>query len=393
MYQRLLHLPKNHHFFLFGPRNTGKSTLIELQFPTTTSLWLDLLDTALQARFLENPEELFHIVSNLAPEITHVVIDEVQKVPKLLDVVQRLMKKKNKFFILTGSSARKLKRGGANLLAGRAFVYHLYPLTFVEMGADFNLDIALHWGTLPEVMLLATDSERFELLTAYAHTYLREEIWEEQIIKTLAPFRKFLEVAAQSNGKIVNFANIAREVGVDDKTIKAYFEILEDTLIGFFLEPYHNSVRKQVSGKPKFYLVDTGLMRALARQLEIPLQPRTHAYGNVFEHYIITEIIRLASYFRHQYRFSYLRTINDVEVDLIVERRGKKTLYIEIKSTDQITSEMLTFFKKISKDAKNVEALCLSNDPYAKKFNHVLALPWQEGIKKIFDDFFKVKNN
>lgn len=384
MYQRLLNLPKNHSFFLFGPRNTGKSTLIEAQFPVTHSQWFDLLDTQLQTRFLENPEELFNIVNNLPSKITHVVIDEVQKVPKLLDVVQRLLKKKNRFFILTGSSARKLKRGGANLLAGRAFVYHLYPLTSFEMGQDFNLDVALNWGTLPEIMSLSTDSERFELLTAYAHTYLREEIWEEQIIKTLAPFRKFLEVAAQSNGKIVNFANIAREVGVDDKTIKAYFEILEDTLIGFFLEPHHNSVRKQVSGKPKFYLVDTGLTRALARQLEIPLKPRTHAYGNAFEHFIITEIMRLASYLRHQYKFSYLRTINDVEIDLIIERPGKNTLYIEIKSTDNIKSEMLTFFKKIAKDAKNVEALCLSNDPYAKKFDNVLALPWQEGIKKIF---------
>ena len=385
MYPRLLKLPKNHSFFLFGPRNTGKSTLIEEQFSIEHSQWFDLLDTSLQARFLDNPEELFHIASNLPPEITHVVIDEVQKVPKLLDVVQRLMKKKDKFFILTGSSARKLKRGGANLLAGRAFVYHLFPLTFVEIGKDFNLDMALNWGTLPEMMLLPTDSERFELLTAYAHTYLREEIWEEQVIKTLAPFRKFLEVAAQSNGKIVNFANIAREVGVDDKTVKAYFEILEDTLIGFFLEPHHNSVRKQVSGKPKFYFVDTGLTRALSRQLEIPLKPRTHAYGNAFEHYVITEIIRLDSYFRHQYHFSYLRTVNDVEVDLIIERPGKSTVYIEIKSTDYITPSMLTFFKKITKDVQNIEALCLSNDPYAKKFDHVLALPWQEGIKKIFD--------
>lgn len=386
MYPRLLKLPKKHSLFLFGPRNTGKSTLIEAQFPITHTQRFDLLDTALQAKFLENPEELFHIVSNLPPKITHIVIDEVQKAPKLLDVVQRLMKKKDKFFILSGSSARKLKRGGANLLAGRAFVYHLYPLTFVEIGKDFNLDVALNWGTLPEIMSLPADNERFELLTAYAHTYLKEEIWEEQIIKTLAPFRKFLEVAAQSNGKIINFSNIAKEVGVDDKTIKAYFEILEDTLIGFFLEPYYNSVRKQVSGKPKFYLVDTGLTRALARQLEIPLTPGTHAYGNAFEHYIITEIIRLASYLRHQYQFSYLRTVSDVEVDLIIERPGKSTLYIEIKSTNYVTPEMLTHFKKIAEDAGNVEAICLSNDPYAKKFDTVLALPWQAGIKKIFND-------
>jgi predicted AAA+ superfamily ATPase len=385
VYKRLLNLPKNRSFFLFGARNTGKSTLIEEQFPLEHSIWFDLLNTQLQEKFLANPEELFHIVKGLPPEITHVVIDEVQKVPKLLDVVQRLLKKKDRFFVLSGSSARKLKRGGANLLAGRAFVYHLYPLSFFELGKDFNLETALSCGTLPEIMNLHTDQERHELLTAYAHTYLKEEIWEEQFIKTLAPFRKFLEVAAQSNGKILNFSSIAKEVGVDDKTIKSYFEILEDTLIGFFLEPYHNSVRKQVSGKPKFYLLDTGLTRALARNLEVPLKPGTHAYGNAFEHYVIIEIIRLASYLRHQYKFSYLRTINDVEVDLIIERPGKSTLYIEIKSTANIQSDMLTYFKNIASDAGNVEAMCLSNDPYTKKFDHVLALPWQEGIKKIFE--------
>ncbi|MDQ2994799.1 MAG: AAA family ATPase [Pseudomonadota bacterium] len=392
MYMRLLKLPKNRSFFLFGARNTGKSTLIEEQFPDTHCIRLDLLDTRLQERFLANPEELFDIVNGLPPEITHVVIDEIQKAPKLLDVVQRLLKKKDRYFALTGSSARKLKRGGANLLAGRAFVYHLYPLTFVELGKDFNLELALNWGTLPEIMDFSTNQERHELLTAYAHTYLREEIWEEQIIKTLAPFRKFLEVAAQCNGKIVNFSNIAREVGIDDKTAKAYFEILDDTLIGFFLEPHHNSVRKQVSGKPKFYFLDTGLTRALARQLDVPLRPGTHAYGNAFEHYIITEIMRLASYLRRQYKFSYLRTSNDVEVDLIIERPGEPTIYIEIKSTDNIQSSMLTYFKKITSDAKDVDAICLSNDPFAKKFDHVIALPWQEGIKKIFGDYYNLQN-
>ena len=386
MYTRLLKLPKNKSFFLFGARNTGKSTLIEEQFSLDHSIWFDLLNTKIAEKFAMNPEELFDIVNGLSSQITHVVLDEIQKVPKLLDVVQRLMKNKNKHFVLTGSSARKLKRGGANLLAGRAFVYHLYPLSFIELGSDFDLDKALNWGTLPEIMQFSTDEDRRELLSAYAHTYLREEVWEEQYIRTLVPFRKFLEVAAQSNGKIINFSNIAREVGVDDKTVKAYFEILEDTLIGFYLEPHHNSIRKQVSGKPKFYFMDTGLIRALARQLEVPLVPGTHAYGNAFEHFIINEIIRLSSYCRKQYRFSYLRTANDVEVDLIIERPGKSTLYIEIKSTDNIQSMMLTYFKKLTAQVDNIEAMCLTNDPYAKKFDHVIALPWKEGIKKIFEE-------
>ncbi len=388
MYSRLIKLPKNRSFFLFGARNTGKSTLIEQQFPHENTLMLDLLNTQTAENFSINPEALWDRVSALPAEITHVAIDEIQKVPKLLDVVQRLMKDKNKHFILTGSSARKLKRGGANLLAGRAFVYHLFPLSFLELDKDFDLDLALNFGTLPEIMQFSTDVDRRELLMAYAHTYLKEEIWEEQFIKTLSPFRKFLEVAAQSNGKIVNFTNIAREVGIDDKTAKAYFEILEDTLIGYFLEPYHHSVRKQISGKPKFYFMDTGLTRALARQLEIPLTPGTHAYGNAFEHFIINEIVCLSSYFRKQYRLSYLRTVNDVEVDLIIERPGKTTLFIEIKSTDNIQPNGLTYFKKLTADTDNVEALCLSKDPYAKKFDHVLALPWREGIKKIFENEF-----
>ncbi len=388
MYKRLLELPKNRSFFLFGARNTGKSTLIEEQFSSDHSIWFDLLNTDMAEKFTKNPEELFDIVNGLPSQITHIILDEIQKVPKLLDVVQRLMKNKNKHFVLTGSSARKLKRGGANLLAGRAFVYNLYPLNFIELDKDFSLDIALNWGTLPEIMQFSTNEDRRELLLAYAHTYLREEIWEEQYIKTLPPFRKFLEVAAQSNGKIINFSNIAREVGVDDKTVKAYFEILEDTLIGFFLEPHHHSIRKKVSGKPKFYFMDTGLTRALARQLDVPLIPGTHAYGNAFEHFIINEIVCLSSYFRKQYQLSYLRTANDVEVDLIIERPGKSTLYVEIKSTDNIQSNMLTYFKKLTTDVMNVEAVCLSNDPYAKKFDHVIALPWKDGIKKIFEEHF-----
>lgn len=385
MFKRLLQLPKNRSFFVFGARNTGKSTLIEHCFDKTHCLWLDLLNADTEARLAKDPDSLYAMVEGLDDSITHVVIDEVQKIPKLLDVVHRLLQKKKKYFILTGSSARKLKRGGANLLAGRAFVYHLYPLTFVELGDAFNLNHALAWGTLPEVIDCTTDADRKELLMAYSHTYLKEEIWEEHFIKSLPPFRKFLEVAAQSNGKIINFSKIARDVGVDDKTIKSYFEILEDTLIGFFLEPYNNSVRKQLSGKPKFYFFDTGITRALARQLDTPLQSSTHAYGNAFEHYVITECIRLADYLRLQYSFSYLRTANDNEVDLIIDRPGKTTIAIEIKSTDNIKPDMLTYYKSLTADMPNTDTYCLSNDPYAKKFDHVLALPWQTGLKKIFE--------
>src|SRR5262249_49338830 len=153
----------------------------------------------------------------------------------------------NKIFVMRGSSARKLKREGVNLLAGRAFVFHLFPLTFLELGDQFDLDFVLQWGSLPQVFGFDEKNERSQFLLAYANTYLKEEIWNEHFIRNLNPFRKFLEVAAQRNGKIVNYSNIARDVGVDDKTVVSFFSLLEDTLVGFFLEPFHNSFRKRLS--------------------------------------------------------------------------------------------------------------------------------------------------
>lgn len=388
MYQRLLKLPFHQSFFLFGARGTGKSTLIQYEFDHTNSLWLDLLDPSQEDSLARNPSELVSLVNALPPEIHYVVIDEVQKVPRLLDVVHSLIEHTDKKFILTGSSARKLKRGGANLLAGRAFVYHLFPFSFLELGENFNLAHALHWGLLPRIYSLTSDDDKTKFLQAYTTTYLKEEIWGEQFIKKLDPFRQFLEVAAQSSGKIVNYANIARDVGVDDKTVKEYFSILEDTLIGFFLEPFRHSFRKRLSLRPKFYFFDIGVVRALARLLSLPLQQSTSLYGDIFEHFIIIEILKLASYFKSEFRFSYLQTKDDVEVDLIVERPGLPLLFIEIKSTNHIRSDNLLAFTKIVEDFKDCEAICLSNDPAAKQFGSILALPWQAGLKKYFTTCF-----
>lgn len=386
MIPRLLKLPEKRSFFLFGARNIGKSTLIEHQFSGKQSILFDLLESEQAARFSTAPNEFYNTVQALPAHITHIIIDEIQKVPKLLDAVQRLMKDKSKYFIMTGSSARKLKHGGANLLAGRAFVYHLFPFSFLELGTQFDLTHALQWGTLPEIYDCQSDEEKQQFLMSYGHTYLKEEIWDEHFIRQLDPFRRFLEVAAQCNGTIINYANIARDVKVDDKTIKSYFSILEDTLIGFFLEPYHGSIRKRQSDKPKFYFFDTGVTRALARTLSIPLQPRTHAYGNAFEHYIITECIRLASYFRSEYQFSYIKTPGNVEIDLVIDRPGKKTVLVEIKSATEVTPEKLSGFIRLSKDFNNSEAICLSNEKYAKKIDHVIVYPWQDGLKKLFLD-------
>lgn len=223
-------------------------------------------------------------------------------------------------------------------------------------------------------------------LRAYADTYLKEEIWNEQVIRKLNPFRRFLEVAAQSNGKIISYANIARDVGVDDKTIKEYFVILEDTMIGFFLEPFHHSFRKRLVEKPKFYFFDPGVVRSLSRQLSVPLTPKTAAYGEVFEHFILLEFLRLGSYFQPDYRFSFIRTAGDVEVDLVIERPGKQLLCIEIKSSDTINESDISSFKKITKDIENCEAIVLSQDRFMKKFDHVTCYPWKQGLAECFPE-------
>ncbi|MBI5346402.1 MAG: ATP-binding protein [Chlamydiae bacterium] len=376
----------NTHIFLFGPRGTGKSTLLKQRFNQNQCLWLDLLDSHVEDQFFRNPSDLNAIVKALPKEIIYVIIDEIQKVPKLLDEVHRLIEETDKIFILTGSSARKLKRGGANLLAGRAFVYHLHPLSCFELKNQFDLEKALHWGTLPKIFSLEENTEKSEFLRSYADTYLKEEIWSEQVIRKLPPFRRFLEVAAQCNGKIINYANIAMDVGVDDKTIKEYFFILEDTMIGFFLEPFHNSFRKRLVEKPKFYFFDPGVVRSLSRRLSASLTSKTAAYGEAFEHFILLEFIRLGSYFQPDYRFSFIRTMGDVEVDLVIERPGKQLLCIEIKSSDTINERDISPFIKITKDIHDCEAIVLSQDRFMKKFDHVTCYPWKQGIAECFPE-------
>ncbi|MFO1258557.1 MAG: AAA family ATPase [Gammaproteobacteria bacterium] len=381
---RSLKLPEHRNFFLFGARNTGKSTLLKNRYGIRGALWIDLLDPALEERYARDPSILQAEVLALESEIQYIIIDEIQKIPKLLDVVHKLIESTEKKFIMTGSSARKLKHGGSNLLAGRAFVYHLYPFTSFELDEAFQLNDALKWGTLPGIFSMTNDEEKTSFLQAYAQTYLKEEIWVEQFIRKLDPFRKFLEVSALSNGKIINVSNIARDVGVDDKTVKEYFSILEDTLIGFFLEPFQHSFRKRLSAKPKFYYFDPGVVRALSRMLSVSLLPSTSAYGEAFEHFIILECLRMAAYYKSEYRFSYLKTKDHAEIDLVVERPGEKILFIEIKSSTDLRKEDVASYSKIVSDFGECEAVCFSRDEKAKCFGEINVLPWQKGIEKYF---------
>lgn len=286
-------------------------------------------------------------------------------------------------FALTGSSARKLRHGGANLLAGRAFVKHLYPLTFEELGAHFDLMEILNFGSLPKIFSLKTTEDKEDFLTAYGLMYLKEEVWAEHLVHQLDPFRKFLEVAAQTNSQIINYAKTSRDVNANEKTVKKYYQILEDTLVGFLLEPYHQSVRKRQTQSPKFYFFDTGVKKALERSLRQSIIPSTYAFGQAFEHLIVAEVHRLNDYKKRDFRFSYIQTKDAGEIDLVIERPGDATVLVEIKSAQKTDEHDTRYLRSLLPDMKNSIGHCWSLDPHERTTDKVNYLPWQKGIKEI----------
>jgi uncharacterized protein len=385
LYERLLRIDKHENFFLFGPRGTGKSTLLKNLFSAENTLYIDLLQPEVEDEYARNPQILRNKVLALPNSVTHVLIDEVQKAPRLLDVVHLLIEETDKIFVLTGSSARKLKRGCANLLAGRAQVLELYPFSVLETENDFSLLGALSYGCLPKAFTAESIQSKRRFLTAYALTYLNEEIKAEQIVRKIDPFRKFLEVAAQMSGKIVNFASLARDTGADEKTVKSYYQILEDTLIGRYLEPYHTSVRKRLSQKPKFYLFDTGVQRALTHSLNVPLREGTSAYGDLFEIFIVNEFFKLNHYYEKDYSFYYLMTRDGVEIDLVVERPGSPLLLVEIKSASSIHERHLTPLFTLGGEFLHADRICISRVTTPQKHEgNVMVLPWKTALKQIF---------
>lgn len=388
MFHRIINLPQTHSFFLFGARGTGKTTLLRHLCPPENTVFVDLLNLEEETGFIRDPERFGRLIDGLAPAIRVVVVDEIQRVPRLLDVIHRKLEERKRRgtplqFIMTGSSARKLKRGAANLLAGRAFVYHLFPLTTTELQHVFDLQTALECGTLPEVWNLKEKETIVRYLEAYSRTYLKEEIWNEQIIRKLEPFSYFLEVAAQMNGRVLNFSKVGRDIGVDTKTVQSYFQILEDTLLGYFLPSFHRSVRKRQLTNPKFYFFDTGVKRALERSLTVPLLPQTYAFGEAFEHFVFLEMQRRNEYQKRDYRFSYLQTHDGAEVDFVIERPGRPIALVEIKSATRIEPSMAKHLQRFCGDLGDCEAYLLSFDSTPQKLGLVHALPWEQGLQAL----------
>jgi predicted AAA+ superfamily ATPase len=382
MLNRIANISLSRSFFLFGARATGKTTLLSTLFEGVTVSLIDLLDPNY---FRMTARDFQAHLEALSADTQWVIVDEIQRSSEILNVVHRWLSKapgaKAKLkFALTGSSARKLKHGGANLLAGRASVFNLYPLTHLEVPKAYPLEQLLKWGSLPEVVLEPDPIEKRRILKAYTTTYLREEIAEEQLIRSLEPFQAFLSVAAQMNGTIINYSSIAKDVNVSTTTIQNYFQILSDTLIAVILPAYHASIRKRQRANPKIYFFDLGVVEALIQSSLEGGISGSYAGGNRFEHFVFLEIYRLQSYRELDWRFSYLRTKDDAEIDLIIERPNKSTLLIEIKSSDNVTERHAASLNRFAPSFKNSEAIVLSNDPVTKKFGAVRCHHWRSWI-------------
>ena len=385
MYTRILKLSTSQSFFLFGPRGSGKSTLLQKLFSDQNVLWIDLLDQRTEFELSKDPDSLLN--KWLATKQKWIVIDEVQKIPALLNVVHLGMEKHRILFALTGSSARKLKRGGANLLGGRASAFYLSPFCAQELGADFQLQKALQFGLLPRFWsdLDLPDVEIVRSLYAYVQTYLKEEVAAEQLVRNLDPFRRFLVSAAQSNSKILNYSNIEREAGVSHSQAERHFEIICDTLLGRYLPPFNQSIRKRQSKKSKFYFFDTGVVRALKNLAGESLHPSTYEYGELFETFLINEFFKLKESLEKRWEFSYLRTKDNTEIDLIIEKPRGKPILVEIKSATKIGKQDVEAYNKIAREFPGSEVFLLYCGIEELQFNKVHCLPWQKGLQKIFE--------
>ena len=382
MVNRILNPLINNSFFLFGARGTGKSTYIKECFGHN-SLYLDLLDPVLEDRLARKPEDLKLLIGNKSPE--WIIIDEVQKAPRLLDVVHSLIESAKLKFILTGSSARKLKRGGANLLAGRAFVYNLFPFVTPEIIPAVALEELLQFGSLPKVITTSNERERKLYLQAYGLTYIKEEVIAEQLLRRLDPFRNFLRIVADQSGKIVNYSALARQVGVDHKTVINYFSILEDTLLGFYLPSYHLSVRKSQTLASKFLFFDLGIRNSLAEMIDLKPSAQTSYFGELFEHFFILECFRLNSYSEKNYRLSFLRTKAGFEVDLVLSK-ARTNIFVEIKSTNRIDeAEVVHLARNLANMQEVSKMYYVSQDDVDVEIAGVRCVNWKVFLGEIFN--------
>jgi predicted AAA+ superfamily ATPase len=380
MYKRIqkLNLSSQETCFFWGPRQTGKSTLLKTLFPQATRY--DLLLSTEYQRLLRAPnlirEQCLAAGLDGSSQRDPIIIDEIQKIPALLDEVHWLMENQALRFILCGSSARKLKRGEVNLLGGRAVRYELYPLVFPEI-PDFSLTKALNSGLVPRHY----DSPKpNRLIHSYVGDYIKEEIVAEALTRKVPAFSRFLEVAALSNGEILNYSNIARECGISSPTVKEYFQILEDTLIGRPLPAFQKRKKRRIVTSPKFYFFDLSPVIHLSRRGEVT--PGSELFGRAFEHYIWMEMVAHSSYSGLFYPISYWRTASGFEVDFIL---GDHEIIIEVKSTELARTTHLKGLRRFKEEYPVRRSILVSLDSKPRKTeDQIEILPWQVFLEQLW---------
>ena len=375
-----LDLPPSQSAFLWGPRKVGKSTLLGARFPASARF--DLLDTANLVAFTRAPWTFAEQVMALPREQRRlpILVDEAQKAPAILDEVHRLIETEGLSFVLCGSSARKLKRGGANLLGGRAWRFHLHPLTWREV-PDFDLMQALNRGLVPTHY----DTTRYRrALAGYVDDYLREEVFAEGLTRNVAAFARFFDALGFSHGELLNFSSLARDCGVDSKTVREYFQILEDTLLGNLIEPFaRRRSRAIVTRAPKFYLFDVGVAGYLAgRRIELARGPD---FGRALEHFVLMELLAYRSYAEADFPVRYWRTKSGLEVDFVLGRRGETA--IEVKGA-RVRTEDLKGMRAFVEEHGPENALVVCDEPHARRVGPVDILPWRVFLERLWDGAF-----
>jgi predicted AAA+ superfamily ATPase len=371
MFTRSLRLPKPgaETFFLWGPRQTGKTTLLKAAYPD--AFWIDLLKADEFRRYLQNPE-LLRAELAVQKALRQVVIDEVQKVPQLLDEAHWLHENRGIRLALCGSSARKVKRGHANLLGGRAVRYELHGLTAAEIGREFDLNRMLNHGYLP-TLYLSDKPQR--LLNSYVADYLKEEVAAEGLVRNLPVFSQFLNAASLSDTELVNFSTIARDCGVSSPTIRGYFEILQDTLLGRWLPAYVKRPKRRVIAAPKFFFADVGVVNQLAKRGE--LHPGSELYGKAFENWVFHELSAHNAYTEAFAILSYWRLASGIEVDFIV---NDMQVAIEAKATVKVTTDHLKGLRALTQDHPRIKqrvVVCL--EPKSRRTEDgILIVPAKE---------------
>lgn len=366
--------------FLFGARQTGKSTALRQQFPR--EIYIDLLNSEVRNRLERRPSLLYEMLKDKA-EGTIVIIDEIPEVPTLLNEVHRLISEKNLRFVLCGSSARKLKRKGTNTLGGRAYPVFFHPLVSAEL-PDLDIDRAVNYGMIPSHYLAKNPERR---LSAYIDVYLKEEIKEESLVRNLLAFQRFLEVAAISNGEILNNRNIAQECGVNASTVSSYFDILEDTLVGYRIPAYTKVVQRRLVQAPRFYFFDVGVANYLMHRSR--LVRGTPEYGHAFEHLVIQELIAYMHYTHQDERISYWRTYAGTEVDVII---GDARIAIEIKSVEEVLPKHLKGLKSFGEEHPNCRRIIVSHDIIPRCIGDIECIPVKDFFRRLWDHEFDKVN-